>query len=120
MTFPRPQNIAKSVSNSASQSVSGQQVVSKSAVSWQQVIETYSLDPALTWDKIEPFLQQVKSPRLLKEILNALGYNDPYYFKKTFINPLIQAGIISMTIPDKPTSSNQKYVLTDKGVKLLS
>lgn len=25
-----------------------------------------------------------------------------------------------MTIPDKPTSSNQKYVLTDKGVKLLS
>ena len=120
LTFPRPQNIAKSVSDSVSQSVSSQQVCSKSAVSWQQVIETYSLDSALTWDKIEPFLQQVKSPRLLKEILNALGYNDPYYFKKTFINPLIQAGIISMTIPDKPTSSNQKYVLTDKGVKLLS
>ena len=120
LTFPRPQNIVKSVSDSVSQSVSSQQVVSKSAVSWQQVIETYSLDPALTWDKIEPFLQQLKSPRLLKEILNALGYNDPYYFKKTFINPLIQAGIISMTIPDKPTSSNQKYVLTEKGVKLLS
>ena len=65
-------------------------------------------------------MQQVKSPRLLKEILNALGYNDPYYFKKTFINPLIKAGIIAMTVPDKPTSSNQKYVLTDKGVKLLS
>lgn len=119
MTFPRPQNIAKSVSDSASQSVSGQQVVSKSAVSWQQVIETYSLDPALTWDKIEPFLQQVKSPRLLKEILNELGYNDPYYFKKTFINPLIKAGIIAMTIPDKPTSSSQKYVLTSEGTRFL-
>lgn len=119
-TFPRPQNIAKSVSDSASQSVSGQQVVSKLAVSWQQVIETYSLDSSLTWDKIEPFLQQVKSPRVLKEILNELGYNDPYYFKKTFINPLIKAGIITMTIPDKPTSSSQKYVLTDKGIKLLS
>ncbi len=119
MTFLRPQNIAKSVSDSVRQSVSSLQVGSKSAVSWQQVIETYSLDSALTWDKIEPFLQQVKSPRLLKEILNALGYNDPYYFKKTFINPLIMAGIVAMTIPDKPTSSNQKYVLTEKGTKLL-
>ena len=110
---------AQTGGQSASQSASSQQVVSKSSESWQQVVSKYSLSSILTWDKVEPILQQMTTPRLLKEIISALGYNDPHYFKKTFINPLITANIITMTIPDKPTSSSQKYVLTNEGKAIL-
>lgn len=32
------------------------------------------------------------------------------YFIKTYLKPLIASGKIKMTIPDKPSSMNQKYV----------
>jgi len=36
------------------------------------------------------------------------------------IRPLIEAGWLEMTIPDKPTSSRQQYRLTDKGREALA
>jgi ATP-dependent DNA helicase RecG len=35
------------------------------------------------------------------------------------LNPLIEAGLIEMTIPDKPRSNKQEYRLTQKGRALL-
>jgi len=37
-----------------------------------------------------------------------------------YINPSIKEGLIEMTIPDKPGSSKQKYVLSSKGRKFLN
>ncbi len=36
-----------------------------------------------------------------------------------YVKPLIDFGIIEMTLPDKPNSRFQKYRLTGKGRKLL-
>ena len=48
------------------------------------------------------------------------GRSDRSKFRNQVIKPLIEAGWIEMTIPDKPTSRNQRYVITDKGRTLLA
>jgi len=40
-------------------------------------------------------------------------------FRNQLINPLIKTGLIELTIPDKPTSSKQRYKTTIKGLKMI-
>ena len=44
-----------------------------------------------------------------------LGLKDDEHFRKTYLLPALVAGLIEMTIPDKPRSSKQRYRLTEKG-----
>ena len=39
-----------------------------------------------------------------------LEYKNIKRFRRDYIKPLVQKGILKMTIPDKPTSKNQKYI----------
>lgn len=39
-----------------------------------------------------------------------IGLKDKNNFKKNYLIPMLENGIIAMTTPDKPTSKNQKYV----------
>lgn len=48
-------------------------------------------------------------PKGVLEILKMLGYTDKRTVRK-YLDPLIKAGRIAMTVPDKPTSKNQKYI----------
>jgi predicted HTH transcriptional regulator len=50
---------------------------------------------------------------------NAAQLHDREHFAKEHLQPLLTAGLIEMTIPDKPRSSKQKYRLTDKGRAIL-
>jgi Fic family protein len=51
-----------------------------------------------------------KKPLSRKEIFTAIGMSgDSRAFKRHF-EPLLEASLIKMTIPDKPNSRNQKYV----------
>jgi hypothetical protein len=43
------------------------------------------------------------------------GRSDRTKFRNQVLRPLLDAGLIEMTIPDKPISSKQKYWLTGKG-----
>ena len=50
-----------------------------------------------------------------KELQDALNLKNSEHFRKHYLLPALESGIIEMTIPDKPTSRMQKYRLTKKG-----
>ena len=50
-----------------------------------------------------------------RQIQEALGLKHEDHFRKTYLLPALQAGLIEMTIPDKPRSSKQRYRLTTAG-----
>ena len=50
-----------------------------------------------------------KVPRTRKEICDFLGLSSITYAMQTNVMPLVEKGIIKMTIPDKPKSPNQMF-----------
>ena len=64
-------------------------------------------------------IQSLEGEMTRKGLQAALGLRDDEHFRKTYLLPALDAGLIEMTIPDKPRSSKQKYRVTDKGRKLL-
>lgn len=49
------------------------------------------------------------------ELMAAVGLSHRPTFRQNYLHPALAAGLIEMTIPDKPNSRNQKYRLTAKG-----
>ena len=54
-----------------------------------------------------------------QEIQQALGLKHEDHFRNTYLTPTLRAGLIEMTIPDKPRSSKQRYRLTPAGRRYL-
>ncbi|WP_332882004.1 Fic family protein [Methanosarcina horonobensis] len=50
-----------------------------------------------------------KEPKTATEIMEHLQLTHREHFRKHILKPLLEAGILHMTIPDKPSSPNQKY-----------
>ena len=50
-----------------------------------------------------------------KSLMDAVGISHRPTFLYSYLQPALNAGLVEMTIPDKPRSSKQKYRLTDKG-----
>jgi len=48
------------------------------------------------------------------ELQAKLGLSDRKSFRVRYLNPGLADALVDMTIPDKPSSRLQKYVLTDK------
>ena len=65
-------------------------------------------------------LRNCVSEQAITEIMSLEGRTDRTKFRRQILKPLIDAGWLEMTIPDKPTSSKQKYRLTEKGRNLLA
>ena len=48
-------------------------------------------------------------PRSRKELVEYTGYSQ-YYTMTTIVKPLLEAGLLKMTMPEKPGSKNQRFV----------
>jgi len=58
-------------------------------------------------------------PRSRKEIMDLLGISTHPKNYERHITPLIEKGLLTMTLPDKPKSKKQKYISTRKGKQFL-
>jgi len=65
-------------------------------------------------DRRAKILEFCKEPRSLKETVQFLGLKHRPNFIENVLNPLLKAGLLKRTIPDKPRSRFQKYVTTKK------
>lgn len=82
----------------------------------EQVMEQVELTKI---NKLLNILKTCISPQSRKNILNLLNLtNHPKNYKNNIV-PLLDNGILEMTLPDKPNSPNQKYMITEKGKLLL-
>lgn len=60
-----------------------------------------------------------REPRTAKEIMAELGLRHWKTFQANYLMPLLGAGILERTIPNKPKSRLQKYRLAKKGAEYL-
>ena len=44
------------------------------------------------------------------EIAEHCGYKNTKNFTQKYLRPLLDSGMLKMTLPDKPKSKNQKYI----------
>jgi ATP-dependent DNA helicase RecG len=58
------------------------------------------------------------TPRTVAELKAATGLKQRANFVALHLNPLIAGRVLRRTIPDKPTSPKQQYVLTEIGIQL--
>ena len=59
-------------------------------------------------------------PRSKQELLGMLGLSNAYLNYKRHIVPLLEQGLIAMTLPDKPQSRLQRYRISTLGQTLLA
>jgi Fic family protein len=60
-----------------------------------------------------------KSQRSASDLMTELGLAHRPTFRKNCLHPALEAGLIEMTQADTPRARNQKYRLTELGVKLI-
>jgi ATP-dependent DNA helicase RecG len=58
-------------------------------------------------------------PRSLSDIQAKLKFGSRSYFKNKEVNPLLVHGLLKMTNPENPNASNQKYVTSESGLRLV-
>jgi len=58
-------------------------------------------------------------PLSVKEMMASLSLKGRNNFLKTYLVPAQKAGLIAMTLPDKPWSPKQEYLLTERGRAVL-
>lgn len=57
----------------------------------------------------------MKGEMTRQAIQDAVGLAHREHFRKTYLAPALDLGLIEMTLPDKPNSRSQRYRLTVSG-----
>jgi ATP-dependent DNA helicase RecG len=64
-------------------------------------------------------LENARDARSIADLMVLCGRTDRTKFRNQVVRPLLRAGLLEMTIPDKPRSSKQQYRTTASGERLL-
>lgn len=88
----------------------------KLGLSWEQV----GTKLGLSWDEVENLSVTLQRPTSISDLKTLHGWSNSSKFKAKYVPPLIEAQLVCMTHPDKPTSPNQRYLLTENGKLLLA
>jgi len=73
---------------------------------------------ALSRHQVE-ILHKCREDSVLVDLMAIAERSDRTKFRHQVLSPLLEAGLIEMTIPNKPRSSKQRYRLTEKGRQFL-
>lgn len=74
---------------------------------------------ALSGHQVEILNQCIQACSIV-DLMQLVGRSDRTKFRNQVLNPLIQEALLTMTVPGKPTSSLQKYRVTERGKALLA
>lgn len=65
--------------------------------------------------QVGALLSRMSGEMSRQAIQDALGLSNRERFRKTYLVPALEQGMIEMTLPDKPNSRSQRYRLTALG-----
>ncbi len=68
--------------------------------------------------QVENLISILAGEMTRQELQDCLKLSDRMNFLKNYLKPALDAGIVEMTIPEKPNSRNQRYRLTKEGKEL--
>jgi predicted HTH transcriptional regulator len=83
-----------------------------------QVAGQVSTKLALSRHQVE-ILRKCVEEGAITDLMDIAERSDRTKFRHQVLAPLLEDGLLEMTIPDKPTSSKQKYRLTANGAEIL-
>lgn len=104
--FPHPETVSQL----------GSDLGTQLAPSWHPVHLT---EKNLTNEEMQ-LLLFCTEPKQINEIMQKLNWSDRTKFRRKFLKPLLERNMIEMTIPEKPNSSKQSYVITLIGKKSIN
>ena len=80
-------------------------------------IQLHYTEHSLSGVRLQEFLLFCAVPRSRKEMMCFCNIKSSSHFRDYVLYPLLQQGILERTIPDKPSSPDQKYVLSIREIK---
>ena len=83
-----------------------------------QVVPQVGTKLGLSWDQVQ-ILDKCLQDRQIGELMALAGRTNRTKFRDQVLNPLLEAGFIEMTVPEKPNSSKQRYRTTATGRVIL-
>ena len=80
--------------------------------------QTNDLVTDLVTDPVKSLLLIMDQEYSISELMRFMKLTHKPNFRKNYLQTAIELGLIEITIPEKPSSSKQKYRLTSKGKSL--